>query len=219
MNLKNKRREEIELLKEGRKEEVVLAAIAVFKTLGIDKAKMTDVAKEAQVGVASVYRYFKTKVDLAIEAAIVVWQQEINELYERYRESSQLKASGLERVACILKVFIELYETHTDFVSFIHEFDAFMVREQVDVKKLEVYEDRISHLQLMLIEAIERGQGDGSIRKDVDALVYYYTTTHALMSLAQKLLLRGHIVKGDESVGDLEQLDLLIRMSVDYLRA
>ena len=218
MNLKSKRKEESDRLKDGRKEKVVIAAVTVFQTLGIDNAKMTDVAKQAEVGVASVYRYFKTKVDLAIEVAILVCQQAMNELYKRYDTSSQLKANGLERVACILKIFIDLYVIHPSFVSFMHDFDAFMVREKVAFTKLSIYEEELSHLQKMLMDAIEQGQQDGSIRKDVDALLFYYTSTHALMSLAQKLLLRGHIIKGDATVSDLDQLALLTRMSLDYLR-
>ena len=51
-------------------DEVIDAALSrVFIKQGIDKTKMTDIAEEAQIGVASVYRYFKTKPDIAIEAA------------------------------------------------------------------------------------------------------------------------------------------------------
>lgn len=218
MDLKNKRKEEIELLKEGRKEEVILAAMEVFKQKGIDNTKMTDVAKQAQIGVASVYRYFKTKLDLTIEVAMMVWQQEINELYARYEEKSLAADNGLRSVESILTVFVELFENHPDFLKFIHEFDVYMVREQVEKEKLEIYESCIIDLKRILMEAIEKGVSDQSIRRDIDAEAYYYTTTHALMSLAQKLLMRGHILNSDSAVGNHNQIEMLIRMSVEFLR-
>ena len=218
VDLKNKRKEEMELRIEGRKEEVVLAAIEVFKEKGIDNTKMTDVAKKAQIGVASVYRYFKTKLDLTIEAAMMVWQQEINDLYARYEEKSEAADTGITSVESILTVFIELFENHPEFLKFIHEFDVYIVREQVEKEKLEAYENCIIDIKKMLMLAIEKGILDGSIRKDVDSEAYYYTATHALMSLAQKLLLRGHILNSDAMVSDQRQLHLLIRMVVDFLK-
>lgn len=219
MNLKDKRKIEIERMKESKKEEVILAAVEVFKSLGIDHAKMTDVAKKAEIGVASLYRYFNTKVDLAIEAAIVVWAQEINQLYSRYEALSKGTEKGLDQVKIILEVFIELYENHPDFLIFIHEFDGFMVREKVEMEKLERYENGIIHLKQMLIDAIEKGKKDSSIKENIDVEAFYYTTTHALMSLVQKLLLRGHIIKSDASVSEKHQIETLIDMSVSYLKA
>lgn len=218
VDLKDKRKQEVELLKEGRKEEVVLAAIEVFKQKGIDNTKMTDVAKEAQIGIASVYRYFKTKLDLTIAVAMMVWQQEINALYLRYEEASQKAETGWLGVKHILSVFIELYDEHPDFLKFVHEFDVYLVREQADKEKLECYEKCIVDLKSMLIQALNRGISDGSIRADLDTESYYYTATHALMSLAQKLLLRGHILISDANISDHQQLEMLIDMSLHYLK-
>ncbi len=218
VDLKNKRKEELEHMIEGRKEEVVLAAIEVFKEKGIDNTKMTDVAKKAEIGVASVYRYFKTKLDLTIEAAMMVWTQEMDDLYARYESKAAKAEDGITSVEGILTVFIELFEHHPEFLTFIHEFDGYMVREQVDQEKLEAYENGIVDVKHMLISALEKGMADGSIRQGIDAEAYYYTTTHALMSLAQKLLLRGHILNSDDRVSDKRQIQMLIRMVVDYLK-
>ena len=55
--------------KEKRKEQVVLAAIEVSKEKGIDNSKMTDIVKKGEIGVATLYRYFNTKIELVIASA------------------------------------------------------------------------------------------------------------------------------------------------------
>lgn len=217
MDLKTKRKQEIDEQKEKRKEEVVLAAVEVFKEKGIENAKMTDVADKAQVGVASVYRYFKTKLDLAIDAATMLWKEEINELYSSYSNEDFIKLRGLERVKSILEVFLYLYKNQQDFLTFIHEFDNYIVREQVSGDKLINYEKSIIDLKTVMLEAMKAGKTDGSILREVNGNEFYNTITHTLMSLCQKLLLRGRILKSDEEVEGEVQIKLIIDMAVRYL--
>ena len=81
VDLKDKRKKEIIEDKEKRKEEVIRAAIRVIRNQSIEEVKMTQIAEEAGVGVASVYRYFKTKLELALEAGNWLWNEEINKMY------------------------------------------------------------------------------------------------------------------------------------------
>ena len=60
----DKRKVEFEQSKKKRMEYIVEKAAEIFCAQGIDNTKVTDIAKAADVGVASVYRYFKTKSEL-----------------------------------------------------------------------------------------------------------------------------------------------------------
>lgn len=217
MNLKEKRKRQQEEQKEKRKKEVIVAAVEVFKIKGIDNAKMTDVAEKAEVGVASVYRYFKTKADLAIECATWIWENEISVLYDQFYKDDFLKLNGLEKVRRMLSSFIEIYQNYPQHLSFLEQFDNFIVRENVSLEKLKHYEQSIIEVREIVFKAIEEGQKDGSIKDKVEKNKFYITITHTLMSLCQKLVIRGKILTSDEEVQPVEQIEQVLNMAVEYL--
>jgi AcrR family transcriptional regulator len=217
MNLKQKRKIELERQKDRRKEEVILGAIQVFKENGIVNAKMTDIAEKAQVGVASVYRYFKTKADLVIEAATMFWDLEVSELFENYNNKTFEKLGSIEKIKNILYIFIEFYENHKDFVRFIFELDNYIVNEQITKEKLVNYENSIIDLREVIFDEMRKGKEEGLIRKDISESEFYNTITHALMSLCEKLVLRGNILKSDKEVDGKKQIQLIIDMAVNYI--
>jgi AcrR family transcriptional regulator len=217
MNLREKRKQEQEEIKKQRMDEVIDAALRVFIKQGIDKTKMTDIADEAEIGVASVYRYFKTKSDIAIEAANRLWQTEIGNLEERYKNSLPSGKNGREQVTEGLLLFLEIYQKHTDFLKFLDEFDRYIVKEQIVPEKMEKYEGSIIDLKSVIIDAIESGKSDGSIRQDLNSEVYYFSVTHALMALSQKLALRGSVLTSDELINGEQQLQMILDMAIRYL--
>lgn len=218
MAAKEKRKAEINNLKEKRKEEVVVAAISIFKERGIDQTKMTDIAEKAEVGIASVYRYFQTKFDLVIAAATWLWQEEISALVNQFYYPEFEKLSGVQQVREVLNIFITIYLDYPQYMSFLEYFDNYIVKEEVLAEKLESYEQSIMDLKAGLFNAIERGKKDGSIKESLESNNFYITITHALMSLSQKLILRGTILKSDYEVQGEEQLRMLIEMAMDHIR-
>ncbi|EYE89583.1 hypothetical protein Q428_01630 [Fervidicella metallireducens AeB] len=217
MNLKDKRKQELDEQKEKRKEEVVAAAVEVFKEKGIENTKMTDVALKAEVGIASVYRYFKTKTDLIVEAATWLWREEVNNFYNEFYEENFLKLSGSERVRKVLSSFIDIYENHSETIVFLENFDNYIVNQKISTDKLEEYEKNIITLKSLILSSIEKGKEDGTIKKQINSNDFYITITHSLMSLCQKLILRGAVLKSDSEVKGREQLSLLIDMAMNYI--
>lgn len=217
MDLREKRKIEIDNQKKRRKEEVVLAASEVFKKQGIENTKMTDIAEKAEIGVASVYRYFKTKPDLAVEVACKFWSDEISELYQYYTQEEFLHKNGITKVKEILEVYLKLYEEHQDFIRFMDEFDRYVIKENISKEKLKTYEKSIIDLKSLLLNAIEEGNEDGTIRRDLAREEFYFSINHALMSLCQKLILRSDVLESDKYVKSEDQIKMIIEMAVKYI--
>jgi Transcriptional regulator len=217
MDLRQKRKLEQENIKNQKMEEVLNAALKVFCKQGIDNTKMTDIAEEAEIGIASLYRYFKTKPDIAVEVGCRLWQDMIMALTDLLYTKVQKASNGRDRVETILQLFLELYHNHQEFLKFIDEFDRYVVKEQVSLEKLKIYEKSIIDLKSVMMTAIESGRRDGTIRKDFDAEAYYFSTTHVLMTLCQKLLLRGKVLESDDIIQGEQQIQMIIDMSVRYL--
>jgi hypothetical protein len=164
-----------------------------------------------------VYRYFKTKPDLAVEVACRFWQQEINELYKDYTGEEFLDKNGITKVKEILEVFIKLYKEHTEFMRFIDEFDRYVVKEKISKEKLKAYEENIIDLKSICMDGIITGKKDGTIREDLCEDQFYFSISHALMSLCQKLILRGDVLQSDEHIHGEEQIKMIIEMAVKYI--
>lgn len=219
MNLREKRKMEIENQKNQRMEEVIIAALEVFKKQGIENTKIVDIADKAEIGVASVYRYFKTKPDIVIEAACKFWQDEISEMYQYYLEEEFTKKDGITKVKEILEVFLKLYYEHQDFIKFIDEFDRYVVKEKIPKEKLNTYEKSIISLKSLFIIALETGKSDGTIRSDLQSEKFYFSISHALMSMCEKLVLRGNVLESDEYVQGEEQIKMIIEIALNYIIA
>ncbi|MTI70066.1 MAG: helix-turn-helix transcriptional regulator [Firmicutes bacterium] len=217
MDLKSKRKRELDIRKKKRRKEIIKVALEVFKEKGIDNTKMTDVAKKAEFGVATLYRYFNTKADLVIETATLLWDEEINVINNMLNEKTFTELKAIKRVRKILELFLDIYYNHQDTLSFLEQFDNYIVKENIPEDKLENYEENVINIKESIIKAINEGKIDGSIRKDIDVDVFYVTITHSLMSLCQKLVLRGKILTNDNVVKENEQIQLLIDMAIDYI--
>lgn len=203
--------------KEERKERVVLAAIKVFTEKGIENAKMTDIAEKAGIGVASVYRYFKTKPELVIAAASKFWELGFALLPGNDDQVVLSQLNGLEKVRRILEVSLTLFRERQDFIRFLEELDYYILKEQIPVDQLAVYEMDMFDTQTLLDAALETGKRDGSIRPDIDINQFSSIITRALMSYCQKLVLRGNVVPSDQEFSGELQIEVLIDMAIRYI--
>ena len=213
----DRRKKEFEEAKKKKMEYIVEKALEIFCDKGIDNTKVTDIAKAADVGVASVYRYFKTKADIAIEVGIKFWSDIKEEFNSIYSELELENKSGLEEFKKSGEFFLKLYNEHPDLLKFLHDLDTFLVKEEVEVDRLKEYEKGILDIGNMVISHIEKGQKDGSIKSSIGAEKLYVTTTHTLMSLVQKLALRGSILESDMKISGQQQIKMVFDMIITYV--
>lgn len=218
MNAKEKRRIELDLQIEGRKETIIGAAILEFIENGIDNSKISDIAKRAEVGTATVYRYFETKPKLVIECATKLWKGRQNNLSSAFLPADFKAQNGFEQVKKILCSIGSLYEDSPDSLRLLEQFDNYIVKEQIPKEQLRQYESGIMSTRSLMLEAIKAGQADGSIRPDIDGLKFYTTASHAVVALIQKLLLRGDVLQSDHEVDVREQIALMIEMELYFIK-
>lgn len=218
MDAKSKRKLERDQQIEKRREEIKDAAIQEFIEKGIDNSTIGDIAKRAEVGVATVYRYFETKPKLVIECATKLWSGEMKSLKPRIYPETFSSLSGFEQVKKILVIFGSLLDECPVFLRLLEQFDNYIVKERVPREELISYEAGILDTRAMMINAIVTGQKDGSIRSDLDGMQFYTTATHAIVALSQKLLLRGDIISSDSEFDVQSQINLLVDMELNYIK-
>jgi len=198
---------------EQRKQQILHAALELFCEKGIDETTVEEVAKKAGVGPATIYRYFETKAELSISAGMEYWQR-IAEKYKSELSGKEYeKMSGIQQMQQIFHIFERIFEEEFLFLKFLQEFDIFVRKYQISKERLTEYENYILNLKPYMTDALEKGQKDGSLAFSYTVDEIYFSVTHTLLSLMQKLSYNGSILSSDERV----ELVLQIRITEDLL--
>ncbi|MFA9396737.1 MAG: hypothetical protein ACERKV_00530, partial [Clostridiaceae bacterium] len=155
---------------------------------------------------------------LALDAATYLWEQEINILYSNFYEETLKNLNGKDKLNTVLNVFIDIYLNYPETMSFLENFDNYIIKENISQEQLENYEKSIIDTKSIICSALNEGKKDGSINKDLNNDLFYITITHSLMSLSQKLILRGSILKSDKQISGDKQIKLLIDMAMNYIK-
>lgn len=202
-------------VRDARRADAVKVSAQLFIENGIENVRMTDIAKRAEIGVASLYRYFSTKQSLAIEAACYLWNEELK-LFEGVFDSEYYTAkSGSEQINELMKVFRVMLEGHTDFLRFVADFDRYVINEKISSVDLQQYEQSVMNVYMLFDSAYKKGIEDGTLRSDVDIRLFYNTVTHSLMSLSQKLC-GGAILQNDFINNGVNEINTLIASFMSY---
>ena len=206
---------------------IVECAFGLFAEKGIESISMNEIAEQAKIGVASLYRYFTTKEDLAIEVAIYAWRME-KDFFGKIFDTDDYRAlTGFEQLKAVLEIFEEALVTQRSFFSFVYYFDSFVKKEKVSLERLASYEAEIGEVNEIVINALERGRRDGSItfRHGENAVLagaadeeVYFTLLHSIFCLAQKLSLSGELLDMDKIASPKRQMEILINAMLEALR-
>ena len=90
---------------------IIEAAADMFPERGIGPVKMTDVAEASGVGVASLYRYFGTKVNLALSVGALLWRR-FSEKFVQDLPADFEERTGYGQMEILFGTFVEMYRAH-----------------------------------------------------------------------------------------------------------
>ena len=213
--------EERDEQKSARIDRILAAAFKLFSSAGIEPVAMTDIAKKAEIGVASLYRYFSTKDEIAIRTAIWAWEEQISEIYPSINNEEYTNGNGLFRLSIIFSLFKKLYMSQPEFLRFIYFFDSYAVNSGIKQERMIEYENVIGKVQMIVADAIKLGLKDNSINKKyIDKTEdLYFTLMHSFFSTAQKLTLSENLLAMNEKSKGSDQLDLLSELLLNGVKA
>jgi AcrR family transcriptional regulator len=139
------------------RKEILKAAEKVFAVKGFFQAKMDEIAREAEFGTGTLYRFFKSKEDLYF-TLIDEKVQEINRLVQ---EELSKKAPPLERIKRVLTLELDFVEKNRDFFKiYISERNRFEWTVKDDLGK-GIHQKMVAYIDLLskvLKEGIRKGE-------------------------------------------------------------
>jgi len=134
------------------REEILSAAGKVFASKGFFPTTMSDIAREAEFGTGTLYKYFKSKEELYF-TLIDEKTEEINRLAKA--ELSQ-KTSAIERIKKVLGLQFEFIERNRDFFRiYISERNRFEWTVKDDLGK-GIHEKMVTYINI-LAEVMSQG--------------------------------------------------------------
>lgn len=169
-----------------RKERIIETAFHLFCRHGIDKVTIADIAKNAQVGEATIYRYFTSKPMLVFHTLNILWEEISGEIEKRVDETEGYdQMTGLQQISVQLNSCRQLYEKRADYVLFSYESKLYLFRNQIFLS-MEQYDALMKEIKIHCVSALERGKKDGSIPAARSSEDLFYAIWGAV---------RGYIVK------------------------
>lgn len=200
---------------EQRTHQILQAALNLFCEKGIEDSSVEEVAKEAGVGPATIYRYFETKAELAISAGIAYWQKIAAKYTGALSEPEYIEMSGYNQMHCIFQIILKIFEEEYMFLKFLQEFDIFVRRYQITKERLAEYEECILNLKPYVTNALDKGLQDKTLDFSYTVEEVYFSVMHTLLSLMQKLSYNGYMLNSDDRIGLTVQVgitaDLLLK--------
>jgi AcrR family transcriptional regulator len=126
---------------------------------------MDDVASEAELGKGTLYLYFKNKDELILALAMRMRMRMIDGFDEAIQEAE----TGLELLEGITRSYCTIVEGHRDL--FMLSFHVMAAGFDLDptTPTYALWRESGEWSLRIVINAIERGRRDGSIRPDLDA--------------------------------------------------
>ncbi len=197
-------------LKDAKVNFLVDMATDLFMSRSIQEVTIRDIAVSAQVGEATIYRYFGKKQELVVQSAMKL-QGIVSSGYFKLDD----KLNGYQKLEAFYLSYLNIFDQHRNFYKFLSEFDAYMSTENKDV--LNPYEDAIDQYKSAFMKAYEQGLKDGSVKEQENIDLFYFSTTHAILELCKKLALKA-VLNQDLVIEKLGEVRCFISIVLNSLK-
>ena len=204
-----------ELAKKKRKEKILDAAEKLFLHNGIDNTTMDEIAKEADIGIATLFRYFPKKELIIQTVATAKLQILLDALKELERETS----SCMEMMTAVMDFFIsQMSEQNGAMPKLLDNFVNYKAVAIDSFDDLDIYNSMRDEISIVFTRLIETRKNDGSIKQDLSTAQILSTILSNFSVFTFKLSLKGNENLPSPELTSEEQLIIMKRIFLDYLR-
>lgn len=197
--------------KEQRANDIVDAAEKVIFEKGYEHATMDEIAEVAELSKGTLYLYFKTKEELYLAIALrgdLILRDATLRAIER-------ETIGINKVTACGRAYFEMYENQRNYFDALNYLDTKQLTPEMMHERHEAFQRNEGVLQL-LVEIIEQGKQDGSIRNDINANLQALIIWGQALGVIQILSFKGCFLK--ESL-DLEEEDMIEELFMTIRRS
>lgn len=177
----------LEQLRENNKKLVTEKALECFIENGIEKTKVSDIARRSGLTERSIFRYFATKTDIVIAAAFLYWEKAEKYTRQSLEKERRPGLTGIEQIRVILYAYSSLLLADPRGIRFsldaeVALYNAGKYHEVVNrpPEKFETYAGPLS-------QAVRVGIADGTVNPGADIKTLYYNAYDSILGMMQRL--------------------------------
>lgn len=182
--------------RERRRNEILDAAETVFFEKGAKNATMDDVAEAAELSKGTLYLYFKSREEVYLALSL----RGLSLMNDMFQKAIQGQQKGIDKVRAIGRAYYDFTQKYPGY----HEALIFWESQEHDIQNPEseayscvnVGDDSFD----VLVQAIQGGMADGSMRPDLDPMQTALTLWGATMGLVQLTATKGHHLESCHNV-------------------
>lgn len=146
--------------KQIKRQQMLNAARMLFTDNGFERTTMQKIADNANVGVATLFRYFPKKELLIIE----VVKEVIEEMVPQFEAIAHASKSGYDKIEAILDAYIQyIFSANLQAVTLLESFEYYMAYNPVEEKLLDEIRQSYTKIGRLITHSLQQGSSDGSI--------------------------------------------------------
>ena len=195
------------LQKEETNRRILDAGFCIFSEKSIDKVSMANVANKAGIGIATLYRYYRTKPELVVAVGTHVWSKFIRD-YTPIRNDDKMTA--VEELEFFLDSFLELYKNHKKLLCFNQFFNIYIRNEEVPKKALNSYNEMVDKLAIRFHRIYVKGENDKTLCTEMSEKAMFLSIVHLMLAAVTRYAIGLVYEKDSESYNELILLKNMI---------
>lgn len=202
--------------KQQRRQNIIQIAKELFLEHGVKTIQMQDVATAADIGIATLFRYFPKKEYLMIAATNAITDEMASDIGKIIEQS----VTAYEKIDQILDYYMEM--TNDPQLRLAKFFESYDLYEKIAEESPEQYAEYLSargRLAGILFTLGEQGQRDGSLRSDVDLDVFILTMVQNFSLFSFKSSLTKHGTSLSSLLSSDKQLAMMKDVFLRYIEA
>jgi len=199
--------------KSSRYQLIISAAERLFLDLGLDSVQMQDVANEAKIGIATVFRYFPKKDKLIVAVAI----QNLERILPAFEQIASSPKTAYERLEDVLTYLLD-DPSESNSSKFREAFESYASFTKEPLPNIEDYIEIQKQISNSLIPIIEDAKTDGSIRTDLSVKETLITIINTFGNFVNNVVLKAPISFLEEDIDPLIQQRVLKEILLSYVR-
>lgn len=187
MSTKVYRDQEREKNKEISKTHITEVSKELFLNRGYAQTNMADIAEIAKISRKTLYRYFSSKEEIAMEIELDVFRTFVGVQDEIVQS---ITGNGYEKLNQYLEKLDRLVDDLSQLIRLTGMFDYYLVNEYPNESSQSEFIKLIEKVDEPFIQFIGEGVKDGSIITDIEVSYLARTISNSFLALAQRIVTR-----------------------------
>lgn len=207
--MRNAEKDEMEMAQ--RRERMLEVGFEIFSEHSIEAVPMQQIARACDLGYATLYRYFNSKLTFAIAIAAKKWEEYFLEVEEEYKRRGGELMNAAEELDFYLGCYVTLYREHRDILRFNQNFNSFVSHEKATPEQMQVYGASVLNFVKKFHLLYEKAKADGTVRIDQPEEKMFVSTMHIMLAVSARFA-EGVLYRSGSDADLTEELMQLKRM-------